>query len=397
SLKNIFREEAAELLADIEENLLNIEKDPGNKEFLNSIFRAMHTLKGSGAVSGFNDISDFTHNIETVLDMVRNGLIHVSRDLSDLIFAALDQIKIMLGQDESAISESKNAVIAINAEFEKFIPENSSQEEYSLFNKKTAESEPVNTCIETNKTYNIEFHPGTEIFAAGIDPLLLLDELRELGLCMVEAHTADIPIVHSMKPEKCYFSWNFTLTTNCGINAINDVFMFVEDTSQIQIQEIKDSKEDISDISEHALVFLCEKLLETGYITAYEFNETMSGRKEITDMLVDAGMVSQEEAKSGIDTSKIIKKSEKSLKDSTIRVALEKLDHLVNVVAELTITQAQIAQIVSETKDVRLRKPLKATEVILAAFSFIVSSFPEMDLEAPSISLMASSIRARSV
>jgi len=356
-LKNIFHQEAAELLADIEENLLNIEKDPENKEFLNSLFRSMHTLKGSGAVSGFNNISDFTHNIETVLDRVRNGLIPVNRELIDLIFASLDQIKIMLEGDEAGVSENKPAVNKIIKAFDGFLQEENKTEDIS-----DPEKILSNTCEKTNKTYKIEFHPDPEIFAAGIDPLLLLDELRELGLCMVEVHMSDIPIVQSINPEKCYLFWNFTLTTKCGINAVKDVFMFVEHSSRINIHEVETGREELSDISETALLFLCEKLLETGYITAYEFNETMSGRKKITDVLVDAGMVSQEECISGIDTSQIIRKSEKNLKDSTIRVALDKLDHMVNVVAELTITQAQIAQITSEIKDVRLRKPLKAAE-----------------------------------
>ncbi|QTA83949.1 Histidine kinase, Hpt domain-containing [Desulfonema limicola] len=373
SLKNIFRQEASELIADIEENLLNIEKDPENKDFLDSLFRPMHTLKGSGAVSGFNDIADFTHNIETVLDRVRSGLIPVTRELIDLIFKSIDQIKIMLKEDKAAISESKNTVSDIISKFEKLAHDNNIQE---IFETQETEPEPapLNPCSETNKNYTIEFYPGPEIFAAGIDPLLLIDELRELGLCMVEARMSDIPIVHSIDPEKCYLSWNFTLTTSCGIDAVKDVFMFVEHSSRIKIQEIETSRETLSDLSEQGLFFLCEKLLETGYITAYEFNETMSGRKNISDTLVDAGVVSQQEVKSGLSTSEIIQKSEKGFKDSTIRVALDKLDHLVNLVGELTITQSQITRITSEVKDARLRKPLKTAERLTGELRNIILS-----------------------
>ncbi|MBF0203570.1 MAG: Hpt domain-containing protein, partial [Desulfamplus sp.] len=91
-----FRQEAEELLLEIEAAVLDIEENPEEDEAVNRLFRAMHTIKGSGAMFGFYDIAKFTHHVETALDKVREGLIPITRELIDLTLSSRDQIKIML-------------------------------------------------------------------------------------------------------------------------------------------------------------------------------------------------------------------------------------------------------------------------------------------------------------
>ena len=73
-----YKQEAGELLVKIEEIVLEIEENPDDKEAINRLFRAVHTIKGSGSMFGFDKIVSFTHTLETVLDMVRNSM-HVLR------------------------------------------------------------------------------------------------------------------------------------------------------------------------------------------------------------------------------------------------------------------------------------------------------------------------------
>ncbi len=94
-LREIFREEAYELIAELESAVLEIEKSPGDNGQINRVFRALHTIKGSGAACGLNDIAAFTHEIETFFDLVRQGAVAVNRDIIDLTLAARDQIKAM--------------------------------------------------------------------------------------------------------------------------------------------------------------------------------------------------------------------------------------------------------------------------------------------------------------
>ncbi len=95
-LRELFREEAYQLIAELENAILEIEKTPGDREQIGRVFRAMHTIKGSGAACGMNDISAFTHEIESFYDLVRKDNLKLTRELVDLTLAARDQIKAML-------------------------------------------------------------------------------------------------------------------------------------------------------------------------------------------------------------------------------------------------------------------------------------------------------------
>lgn len=92
----VFLVEATEILEQLEESLLELEDLPDDNELVGSIFRALHTIKGSGAMFGFDQVSSFTHEVETVFDQVRCGTMKVSRELIDLTLASRDVIRIML-------------------------------------------------------------------------------------------------------------------------------------------------------------------------------------------------------------------------------------------------------------------------------------------------------------
>src|SRR3990167_206788 len=92
----IFREESGELLEELETSLLELEKEPADLKIVSRVFRAMHTIKGSGAMFGFDDIAGFTHHVETALDKVRDGSVPVSKELIDLTLASRDHIRALL-------------------------------------------------------------------------------------------------------------------------------------------------------------------------------------------------------------------------------------------------------------------------------------------------------------
>jgi chemotaxis protein histidine kinase CheA len=91
-----YREEAGELLAELETSLLDLEETPDDNDLINRVFRAMHTIKGSGAMFGFDEIATFTHEVETVFDMVRNGKMSVTKRLLDLTLKSRDHITYLL-------------------------------------------------------------------------------------------------------------------------------------------------------------------------------------------------------------------------------------------------------------------------------------------------------------
>jgi len=98
--KQAFHEEAREILVDLESALLELNENSGDKELVGRAFRALHTIKGSGAMFGFDKLAAFTHNLETAFDGVRSGRLSITPELVDLALAALDQIKTMLEEPD---------------------------------------------------------------------------------------------------------------------------------------------------------------------------------------------------------------------------------------------------------------------------------------------------------
>ena len=120
--QDAFREEAYELLTELETALLELEETPEDKDLVNRVFRAMHTITGSGAMFGFDDIAAFTHEVETVFDWVREGKMRVTTELVNLTLGARDRIKAMLDASVSGEATDETASRTIVAALQKLVP-----------------------------------------------------------------------------------------------------------------------------------------------------------------------------------------------------------------------------------------------------------------------------------
>ena len=107
--KEAFREEAHELLVELEASLLELEKTPADADLIGRVFRAMHTIKGSGAMFGFEDVAAFTHDVETLYDLVRNGKANVTKDVIDLTLSACDEIRKMVSGENAESADTDRA------------------------------------------------------------------------------------------------------------------------------------------------------------------------------------------------------------------------------------------------------------------------------------------------
>ena len=204
-------------------------------------FRAMHTIKGSGAMFGFDDMAGFAHKLETVFDVLREGEAEITRDLISLSLKACDQLRMMLqaysGGRAADRAESDQIIMSLRSMFPEL-------EQLDYDHETSDESIPEKN-IRSEKTYRVIFRPDTNILKDGTSPVNLLNELRELGDCDITAHPDTIPLLKDYDHEACYLYWDVVLTTDSGINEIKDVFIFVEDQSDIQI-EIIDHGDDVT-------------------------------------------------------------------------------------------------------------------------------------------------------
>jgi len=336
---NTFVEEAHELLSDLEFCLLELEEKPNDSELIGRAFRAMHTIKGSGSMFGFDEIAGFTHEIETVFDLVRNGEIPVNKELIDLTLKARDCILSML----DASSGSRVDDESINQVLSGF-KELSSMKIVSQGNDEPLDGTVPRQAAE-HMSYRIHFRPSEDMFRSGTNPIPLLKELQELGNCSVVAQLDSIPPLEECNIELCYTSWDVILTTEKDINLIKDVFIFVEDSCELTIDPI-----DISQMTdgEDSHRKLGEILVGRGEIKSEDLQKALNQQKRIGEILVDKGFVSQDKVESALAEQKHVNELQEKQKVeqavATIRVAADKLDKLVDLVGELVTVQARLTQ-----------------------------------------------------
>ncbi|MFZ5571189.1 MAG: chemotaxis protein CheA [Thermodesulfobacteriota bacterium] len=353
-----FRQEAEELLAEIEETVLEIEKNPEDLEQVNRLFRAMHTIKGSGGMFGFDDIAGFTHHVETALDKVRDGSIPVKKGMIDLILASRDHIHALLDAaaggdpvDEAAGSRIIAGLAALTV-----APAPATQEEPDATQGKEL-------------LYRIRFTPLPNFAESGMDPADLLDGLRELGNCEIMGLTDAIPPLENLVPDQCWLYWDIALTTARGLNAIKDVFIFVEDKCRIEMEAVTEAGPDDPELP---IPKLGEILIQKGDADPEEIKRALAGQKRIGELLVASGAVSEDKVFSALKEQKIIDQRRLAAKAASVRVPSDKLDHLVNLVGELVITQARLSQVAHAIKEMELATPVEEIERLTAELRDVV-------------------------
>ncbi len=181
--KQSFREEAREILTELESALLELNENPSDRELVSRIFRGLHTIKGSGAMFGFEKLASFTHNLETAFDEVRTGRLQISAELIDLTLGALDQIRALLEEDTAGAPPADPVACAEILEQVRRLAG------IAPSGGKEAAHEPA-ACAAAHaaanvsgpmRDWHISFAPGPDLLRCGANPLLLLRELRRNG------------------------------------------------------------------------------------------------------------------------------------------------------------------------------------------------------------------------
>ncbi|RJR38701.1 MAG: chemotaxis protein CheA [Desulfobacteraceae bacterium] len=359
----LFIEEATELLAELETSLLELEKSPQDPDLIGRIFRAMHTIKGSGAMFGFEEVAGFTHDIESAYDLVRNGKIQVTKTLIDLTLKACDEIRGMIDPEREKGDKKAGAGRDILSAFRGLIEGKETPASTAPCEQEKACSEPIGKSVTA--TYRIQFRPKPEIFGSGMNPLLLLDELRGLGQCTVIAHTDSLPTLEEMDPALCYTYWDIILTTDVGENAIRDVFIFVEDMCDLTIRVIENAETEEGEYKK-----VGEILVERGDLTGEEVRAVLGRQRRIGEMLVDAGVVAPARVESALAEQEHIKaqRKAKQSKDAaaTIRVPADRLDQLVNLVGELVTIRSRLTQTALTLQDSSLVQIAEEVERLIS-------------------------------
>lgn len=303
--KETYITECYELLEDMERKLFALDENNPNIEDLNAIFRCAHSIKGGSGAFGYDKIKNFTHILEGLLDGMREGKIPPTREAIDALLASVDIVKKMVEAAHAGgdVAEGFGAEVAVLL--------NGISGGRDIESSATQDTEQA---IEDEiSIFDIDFKPKKGMLLSGNEPLLIIRELKTLGDVVVTPNVSAIPVLDNIDPESCYISWNFTLDTEHKLEKVKEVFEFVEDDCELKIQKI-------------------------------------AGFTKVKAASVETVVsVKQESAK----TSPIAQKKEDAEHDgaaakaapavTSIRVDVDKVDRLVNMVGEIVITQAMIA------------------------------------------------------
>ena len=317
-----FLEESFEGLELMESSLLNLEQ--GDDEAINSIFRAAHSIKGGAGTFGFNDVTVFTHLVETLLDEMRDGRRSIEQNDVEILLGSVDCMRLLIEaiRDETDCDTTKIEENTKLLEKTLAIEESSAKTEGDS-NAETSSSEP-NQGISV---WQIDFVPEHHLVQTGNDPLLIFSALAELGEIIVVAKTKELPLLNDIDPEELYLSWHITLTTESTEADIKEVFEWVEDECLLTITQekaiIDTPQDDVTQQDE-----------------ASTSNTTIPAQQDLAKSEIKSAKAT--------DTTQSSDKAVQKPKAETvgsIRVGVDKVDSLINLVGELVITQSMLSEL----------------------------------------------------
>lgn len=328
-----FITEATELIQELEIDVVALEDSRDDEELINRIFRAAHTIKGSGGLVGLTAISDFTHTMESVLDLVRQRELAVTGELVSVLLRTVDLLKAMIKSaatcEECFEQRELEFVLELLGQF---LPEDDDM---------SVGENPAATARKEASYFEIEMKLSEGLLETGTDPLMLFRELEDLGeIVDIVVDARSLPDLYNLDAHKLYLNWRLVLRASEPFSRIENVFIFVQDGNEISITDVSCHYKDGVDLR-MADMKLGEILTETGLVVPCDIEEALSSQTRIGDLLIKSGKVKEEDVKSALDKQM---KSREVQKATTIRVDTEKLDKLVNLVGEMVIAVARAVQ-----------------------------------------------------
>lgn len=357
-----FFAECDELLESLQDalSLLAEEADPSgwsaDAEAINIVFRAVHSIKGGAGAFGLNDLVGFAHHYETALDLLRGGKLSLNDALMKLLFQAAD----LLQDHVRAAREggppppgAEPCLAALDALTEEFAVPGDEEVEANAFQPLTLGLPPLDEVEQSN--WMVRFKPAATLYSLGNEPLYLLRALRDLGTLSLTCDITEIPDLAELNAETAALSWSAELPGDRSEEDIREIFDFVDGLCELIVTRAQDASPPGNQPPEGPSLSLADLFStpdrppETGPAApqtrlAQEAND-IAVQPAAEPASVDHDPPHKDLPASRRDQSK----EAPSEGTTTVRVDLDRIDRLVNLVGELVITQAMLAQSVAES------------------------------------------------
>jgi len=386
-IKEIFFQECEEQLAELESGLLKLNDGDRDPETVNAVFRAVHSIKGGAGAFGLDDLVSFAHVFETTLDCVRSNKLEPTQDVLKVMLKSADVLADLTNaaRDGGSVDESRSRTLIreLEALAHGEAPAAAEPAPKSAAAPKAAAPAPVVEQPPVNDegfqpipfsfgdfdeepadhyvpTVQVAFKPKKDLYAKGNEAVLLLRDVSRLGEMSVYCDMDALPTLDKMNPEEAYFSWKISVTTEKGEDGVRSVFEFAEWDCDLDIQTIE---EDVvseatgdEELPMQPVPFDLSMLDDGGAAVADE-PAVMEGdaaaavtAAETATKVAQVASRAAENAKAAAAASaaSAAQANQAAAAGQTIRVDLDRVDRLINLVGELVINQAMLSQSVVE-------------------------------------------------
>ncbi|MEE4189788.1 MAG: chemotaxis protein CheA [Roseobacter sp.] len=354
--------ECEELLEALQDGLQAMDDGDGDTETINVVFRAVHSIKGGAGAFGLEALVRFAHRFETVLDEIRAGrmtpdpaalklffqctdhlsdLVRISRDAGELPEAETAKLLGLLDEllGDSAPSEEEEAEEDIDfqpAILSLDLDLGDGTDDGELLDLPPLDDLPTSQV----PTFKIEFKPDTELFETGNEPFHMLRALHEMGNCEVKCQTGSLPDLNDLAPETSYLSWIVTLQADVEEAEISSAFEFVEGLCELDIERMPFDQVEVSAEGQS------ENATSDGEEVPIEDEPVLDPAPQPLETLAEKETTSKQEVSPQVQPAQPPARAQTAVAPakSVVRVDLDRIERLVNLVGELVINQAMLSQ-----------------------------------------------------
>ncbi|MBO0132437.1 chemotaxis protein CheA [Agrobacterium burrii] len=378
-IKEIFFQECEEQLAELESGLLKLNDGDRDPETVNAVFRAVHSIKGGAGAFGLDDLVAFAHVFETTLDCVRSNKLEPGQDVLKVMLRSADVLADLTNaaRDGGSVDESRTrglvkelealangetvqvsapAPVAIKAPAP-VAPKPTDDSGFEPIPFSFSDFADETTPLMEAPTFQVKFKPHASLYSKGNEAALLLRDLSRVGEMSVNCDMSELPTLDKLDPEASYLSWTVSITTDKGEEAIRSVFEFAEWDCDLEISPVlSDAAADEEELPMIPVPFDLSALdsgpeeepavaQEAPFVAAAV--EAAVATTQIAQS-VNAAIEKREAAAAPAAAQANANAAANANVGQTIRVDLDRVDRLINLVGELVINQAMLSQSVIE-------------------------------------------------
>lgn len=360
-IKEIFFQECEEQLAELESGLLKLNDGDRDPETVNAVFRAVHSIKGGAGAFGLDDLVSFAHVFETTLDCVRSNKLEPNQDVLKVMLKSADVLAdlVTCSRDGGSVEDSRTRglVKELEALAKGEVPSGGAAEAPKPAAAPAAVAptddsgfQPIPFSFDDDfggdddgkSVFEVTFKPRRDLFSKGNEAALLLRDLSRLGEMAINCDTDALPALEALDPEETYFSWTISLTTDKTEQDVRAVFEFAEWDCDLEVNEV--AAQAAEELPMVPVPFDLSALDDEPAAAPAAAAEAPADTK----LAAAAARVEKKEAAAAPAAAANNAAAAANAAGQTIRVDLDRVDRLINLVGELVINQAMLSQSVVE-------------------------------------------------